>query len=531
MNKRFLSKTCAILCTACITFSTLSQNQFFNAIESLQPTTVLANVPETPAPALETPVPKKVSALYIQYIGPVITAPTTLSSSDFLVTAVYEDGSRGEIKTYTFTSGLQITEEGETCISVSYENKTASCLVSYYTEKKEEYFSIVFDSCGGSDLAPILSILPGSNVTFSKIPEKKGFWFRGWYTENTYQTEFTSNYKVNDNLMLYAKWEAKENPDKDTMSTTVSFPDFTCKLNIDLTGQSYGYLVNPVCKAIQNERVSDAAKNISRTAPFFAFHFDVTDYSFNNQNGLLTGISLPNDFNPATTIVYFTPDEKTIQGACRTERVTQESYNFYAYEPGTYIVMDLSREANTEIVETVTPPSIQLKMDSQLFVDSQTSATILFFDLLEDEINPEEIVFKWHSSDPSIATVNDEGIITALAPGIAEISVTSQEPQLQATGTITVKNKVQKTIYISKLTLKKTKLTLKKGKQFTIKATVSPSKASNKKLKYTSTNKKIATVSSKGIIKAQKKGTCYIKVSTTDGSKITKKIKVTVKNK
>lgn len=50
-----------------------------------------------------------------------------------------------------------------------------------------------------------------------------------------------------------------------------------------------------------------------------------------------------------------------------------------------------------------------------------------------------------------------------------------------------------------------------------------------KKMKYTSSNKKIATVNQKGVVKAKKKGTCKIFVETTDGSKIKKVCKITVK--
>jgi len=56
-----------------------------------------------------------------------------------------------------------------------------------------------------------------------------------------------------------------------------------------------------------------------------------------------------------------------------------------------------------------------------------------------------------------------------------------------------------------------------------------PKKAMIKKVKYTSSNKKIATVNQKGVVKAKKKGTCKIFVETTDGSKIKKVCKITVK--
>ena len=79
---------------------------------------------------------------------------------------------------------------------------------------------------------------------------------------------------------------------------------------------------------------------------------------------------------------------------------------------------------------------------------------------------------------------------------------------------------------------KKDKVTLKKGKSFKLNAKpVAQSKKlkvdRHRGIKYESSNKKIATVSSKGVIKAKKKGTCYVYAYAQNG--VFKKIKVSVK--
>ncbi|MBQ9014992.1 MAG: Ig-like domain-containing protein [Firmicutes bacterium] len=60
---------------------------------------------------------------------------------------------------------------------------------------------------------------------------------------------------------------------------------------------------------------------------------------------------------------------------------------------------------------------------------------------------------------------------------------------------------------------------MKKGKKKTLKATVSPSNAANKAVTWKSSNKKVATVTSKGVVKAKKKGKATITVTTKDGKK------------
>ena len=55
--------------------------------------------------------------------------------------------------------------------------------------------------------------------------------------------------------------------------------------------------------------------------------------------------------------------------------------------------------------------------------------------------------------------------------------------------------------------------------KITLKATVSPKNATNQKITWKSSNKKIATVSSKGVVTGKKKGTVKITVTTADGKK------------
>lgn len=82
--------------------------------------------------------------------------------------------------------------------------------------------------------------------------------------------------------------------------------------------------------------------------------------------------------------------------------------------------------------------------------------------------------------------------------------------------------------YITSLKLASTSLKLAAGSSDTLKCTISPSAVYNKKLTYTSSDKKVATVDSKGKIRAVGCGKATITVKTNDGSKLTKKCTVTV---
>ena len=131
-------------------------------------------------------------------------------------------------------------------------------------------------------------------------------------------------------------------------------------------------------------------------------------------------------------------------------------------------------------------------------------------------------VKSWKSSNNKIATVDKKGVIKAQnKTGNAKITVT-----LKSGKSATVKIKVQKAkVKTTKLNNLKSKISLKKGKTVTLKPGITPV-TSQEKVTYKSSNKKIATVNTKGVIKGQKKGTVTI---TVQSGKCSKKIKVTVK--
>lgn len=121
----------------------------------------------------------------------------------------------------------------------------------------------------------------------------------------------------------------------------------------------------------------------------------------------------------------------------------------------------------------------------------------------------------WSSSNKKVATVTNKGKVKGVKAGKATITVKTKDGGKKATCKVTVKNKKVK---VRSVSLPKKK-TVKKGKKIKLKATIKPSNATNKKVTWSSGNKKIATVTSKGEVKGIKPGTVKIKVKTKDGNK------------
>ena len=126
---------------------------------------------------------------------------------------------------------------------------------------------------------------------------------------------------------------------------------------------------------------------------------------------------------------------------------------------------------------------------------------------------------KWSSSDEKIASVSQTGKVTAKKVGTAVITVASVDSGVKATCKVTVK------IPVTKVKLNKKKLTLGLKEKITLKATVSPSKATNKKVTWKSSKSSVVSVKN-GKLTAKKKGKAVIK-ATADGK--TAKCTVTVK--
>lgn len=124
----------------------------------------------------------------------------------------------------------------------------------------------------------------------------------------------------------------------------------------------------------------------------------------------------------------------------------------------------------------------------------------------------------YSSSNKKVATVSSKGVIKAKKAGTAKITVKSGKKKV----VVTVKVTGVKTTNLSGVPAAKN---VSKGKSFKIKAIATP-KNTDEKITFKSSNKKVATVTSKGVVKGLKKGAATITVQ-SGSKKMT--CKVTVK--
>lgn len=142
------------------------------------------------------------------------------------------------------------------------------------------------------------------------------------------------------------------------------------------------------------------------------------------------------------------------------------------------------------------------------------------------------VAFK--SSDKTVASVSKKGKVTCKKAGTAKITVTvtlKTGKKVKDSVKVTVKQRATKlegefnngkTFKVGKYYL------IPLGGKSTLTPVFTPETTTNQKVSFKSSNKKIATVSSKGVVKGIKKGTATIKISAKDGSKKTVSVKVKV---
>jgi uncharacterized protein YjdB len=121
-------------------------------------------------------------------------------------------------------------------------------------------------------------------------------------------------------------------------------------------------------------------------------------------------------------------------------------------------------------------------------------------------------VVTWTSTSPQVVSVSNAGLVTAIRNGISIISVRTQDGNKQAALTARV------TTPVTGVSLNFTTATIIRGASRTLLATVTPNSASNVLVYWSTSNGSIATVSSRGVVKALRTGSTAITVRTADGN-------------
>ena len=331
---------------------------------------------------------------------------------------------------------------------------------------------------------------------------------------------------------------------KNVKSINLENKDLT---NADLAGLSEA--VN--CEKIDlenNKNITDISfiKNLKQLKTLYLRGTSVIDFTaLNDLKAQLESLYLPTTASTATRISFLSDSlylkegqELTIQQLTKgvfvdsKEACTITSSNVTAVSitgdkikagtKGQMAILTLKAGTTTKTIKVYTTDETG-KIPTQAVVLNKTFVTLnpgkteqLKITYLPDYATASIGTVKWTSSNEAVVTVDAAGKLTAKAAGKAIITAITSDGNVMYC-IVTVEN-----IKVSKITITTTTSNkIATGKKVTLKAAVTPSNAYNKGVTWKSSNTKVATVSSSGIVTTKKKmggKTVTITATAKDGS-------------
>ncbi len=192
----------------------------------------------------------------------------------------------------------------------------------------------------------------------------------------------------------------------------------------------------------------------------------------------------------------------------------------------TEIVGTTTTGVTTSVVVNVSTPLTGIKIEEAVVINvgGQRALTAVL-----DPPDANAGALAWTSTNPQVATVNEYGVITAVAKGECNIVAATTGAASRRSNPCKVTVALpSRSIKIWSTTAKWKAAYLVKGSSLMLKSNVTPSDTTDKVV-WTSSKKKVATVSDTGVVSAKKKGKTTITAKTTSGKKAS--IKITVVKK
>ena len=187
-----------------------------------------------------------------------------------------------------------------------------------------------------------------------------------------------------------------------------------------------------------------------------------------------------------------------------------------AKAPGEALITVKTEDGGKTASCTVTVKEKIIPVESISLNQTTLSLKIGEKETLQAMVSPENATTKnisWSSDKTDVATVDENGNVSANSVGTA--TITAKAGEQSATCTVTVKEKI---IPVESITLDQSEKTLNIGETVTLKATVSPDNATNKSVTWSSDDEAVATVDTNGKVTAKSVGTATITATAGDKS-------------
>ena len=244
---------------------------------------------------------------------------------------------------------------------------------------------------------------------------------------------------------------------------------------------------------------------------------DITSLSLNEGTTTTLTATVTPDYAPNQTLAW-TSSDTSVATVDQNGKVTAVSKGTATITVATQDGSNLSASCTVKVIRPVA--SIVFRSYPNILHTGDTST-------IRTEVQPstaDNTGISWSSSDPSVATVSDAGVVTALSPGMVTITATAQDGNGASNSC-----DVEVRQYVTDITLSESSLSLTEGGVRQVTASVTPVNAYDRTLNWTSSNESVAKVNSKGIVVAISQGAATITVYANDGSGLIARCAVSIK--
>ena len=340
-----------------------------------------------------------------------------------------------------------------------------------------------------------------------KSPSPNGAGSDGWfkvYTGGTTNWNFSSNTSDNDAHKIYVKFDSPGT------------------YTLEISGRSNHHLID---RMVLSRNVQNARSLSLSETPCDDDTTNVAVTGVSSNPGTST-LNIGETITISTTIAPTNADNKNLTWSSSNTGVASVNANgkVTALKEGSATITATTVEGGFKATTVVTVeqtvntvPVTSVGTDSNIRTVEFAPFTIKAIVRPSNATNKSVI---WESSDTSVATVDQSGLVTPLKAGKVSIIVTTVDGGFVSDADITIKegnDPVPSEVSVTGVSLNPTGTTLNVGETFAPSTTVSPSNADNKNVTWSSSNTQIATVSTEGVVSALKAGTANITVTTVDG--------------
>lgn len=356
---------------------------------------------------------KKPRMLYAAYNGPAVIVGNSPKREDFTVSVLYTDNTIEPINTFELTPAI-VQKEGTNVMIVSYGGISADVRV---TGIPKTVVSITAEYTG-------LPVVVGKSVAAEDIKVTATF------NDGTKDvvTNFTLSssviYRIGENILtvfcndtvafVNVRGVEAEIVDFDNVAEgVVRNGDYYSRVIL-----AVGTKADPkqaVIEELDPELVKKAMNRLVRTDKYIAFEVSFDDPEMDVFLPMTMRVTMPKGYDKENFAVFYTPNRKTIMGQMNGEFVTNSTYEFKMFQPGTYIIADCTPLIYVETL-ALEEETITLKVGRSYSLDPE---------ILPHTATNKEVTYT--SSRPQIVSVSKYGTIKGLKPGTSIVTVEAQD--------------------------------------------------------------------------------------------------------